>query len=113
MNTDHDLKTPDDSILDYIITEIHSICDSGDLWFLALPLDAQNLTYQSNLQLLQKTNLLKVDDMKTKLVVVGSAWGPAPAGLNRCSMLDTMFVFALGFVCNGPELKLQFVFWNF
>ena len=43
--------------------------------------------------------------MKTKLVVVGSAWGPGPAALNRCSMLDTMFVFALGFVCNGPELN--------
>ena len=41
--------------------------------FLALPLDAQNLTQQSKLQLLQKENLLKGDDMTTKLAGIGSA----------------------------------------
>ena len=54
--------------------------DSG---FLALPLDAQNLTQQSNLWLLEKQNLLRVDDMTTKQAGIGSAWGTGPAVLNR------------------------------
>ena len=54
--------------------------DSG---LLALPLDVQNLTQQSNLQLLDKHNLPKVDDMTTKQAVIGSAWGTGPAALNR------------------------------
>ena len=31
----------------------------NDSWFIALPLDAQNLTQQSNLQLLEKEKLTK------------------------------------------------------
>ena len=49
----------------------------------ALPLDAQKLTQQSNLQFLQMENLLTVDKMIIKLAVVGSAWGTGPAVLNR------------------------------
>ena len=55
----------------------------NDSVFLALPLDVQNLTQQSNLQLLQKYNLLKVDDITTKLARIDSAQGTGPAALNR------------------------------
>ena len=68
--------------------------DSG---FLALPLDAQNLTQQLNLPLLKK-NLLKVDDMTTKLAGIGSAWGTEPAVLNSAGVLEFRFVFALVFI---------------
>ena len=66
--------------------------------FLALSLDAQNLTQQSNLQLLQTKNSLKVDDMTTKLAAVGSAWQAGPEVLNSVGVLDTMFVFGLVFI---------------
>ena len=66
--------------------------------FLALPLDPQNLTQQSKLQLLQKVNLLKGDDMTTKLAGIGSAWGTGSAVLNGVGVLDTMFFFALVFI---------------
>ena len=69
--------------------------DSG---FLALPLDAQNLTQQLNLLLLEKENLLKVDDMTTKLAGIGSAWGTEPAVLNSVGVLEFRFVFALVFI---------------
>ena len=63
---------------------------------LVLPLDAQNLTQQSNLQLLQMGKLNKVDGKSTKLVVVGSAWGTGPAVLNRlkyvCLYLLLVFI---------------------
>ena len=55
----------------------------NDSRFLALPLDAQSLTQQPNLQLLEKENLLKVDDMTTQLGGIGSAWGTCPGVLNR------------------------------
>ena len=48
----------------------------------ALPLDVQNLTQHSDLQLLGKEILLKVDDVTTKLAGIGSAQGTGPAVLN-------------------------------
>ena len=62
--------------------------------FLASPLDAQNLTEHSNLQLLHMENLLKVDKMITKLAVVGSAWRTGPAVLNSVGVLEYRFVFS-------------------
>ena len=44
---------------------------------------AKNLTQLSNLQLLARENLLKVDEMTTKLAGIGCAWGAGPAVLNR------------------------------
>ena len=44
----------------------------NDWSFLALPLDAQKLTEQLNLQLLSKENLPKVDDSTTKLAGICS-----------------------------------------
>ena len=38
---------------------------------------------QLNLQLLPAEKLTNVDDTTTKLTGIGSAWGPAPAALNR------------------------------
>ena len=55
----------------------------NDSRFLALPLDAQKLTQQLNLQVLSKENLLKVDDATTKLVGISSVRGTGPAGLKR------------------------------
>ena len=55
----------------------------NDSRFLALPLDAQKLTPQLNLQLLSKENLLKVDDVTTKLAGIGPTQGIEPAVLNR------------------------------
>ena len=54
----------------------------NDSRFLALPLDAQKLTQQLNLQLLSKENLLKVHDVTIKLAGIGSTQGLEPAGLN-------------------------------
>ena len=55
----------------------------NDSEFLASPLDAQNLTQQSNLQLLEKENILQVDDITTKLAGIDSAQGTGPAALNN------------------------------
>ena len=55
----------------------------NDLRFLTLPLDAQKLTQQLNLQLLSRENFLKVDDSTTKLAENGSTWGIEPVALNR------------------------------
>ena len=55
----------------------------NDSRFLALPLDARNLTQQLNLQLLEKKNFLKVDDMTTKLAVVDSTQVIESVVLNR------------------------------
>ena len=49
--------------------------------FLALPLDAQELTQQLNLQLLSKENLPKVDDVTTKLTGISSTQGIKPVGI--------------------------------
>ena len=57
-----------------------TMIDSG---FLALPLDLQNLTQQSKLQLLEPENLLKVDDITTNLAGIGSVWETGLAALNR------------------------------
>ena len=51
--------------------------------FFALPQDAQNLTQQSNLQLLQLGKFNKVDVQSTKLAVVHSVWETGLAALNR------------------------------
>ena len=62
--------------------------------FLALPLEAQNLTQQSYLQLLHMGKLkLKVNRKSTKMAVVGSAWGTGPAVPNGVGMLEYRFVF--------------------
>ena len=55
----------------------------NDSRFLALPLDAQMLTKQLNLQMLSKEKLTKLDDVTTKLAGIGSTWGIEPAVLNR------------------------------
>ena len=64
----------------------------NDSRFLALPLDAQKLMQQLNLQLLSKEELTLVDDMITKQAGTCSAWGTGPAAL---SMLEYRFVFTL------------------
>ena len=55
----------------------------NDSRFLALPLDAQKLTQQLDLQLLSKEKLILVDDVTTELAGIGPTWGIEPEVLNR------------------------------
>ena len=81
----------------------------NNLRFLALPLDAQKLTQQFNLQLLSKEKLTLVNEQSTKLAVDDPTWVIESAALNSKGLLKYRFVFALVFILrvqNGPELKL-------
>ena len=74
--------------------------DSG---FLALPLDAQNFTQQSNLQLLAKENLLTVDDCDNK-----AGWDWFCMGNRTSSAQESR--------CVGIQVCIYFVqlvFWHF
>ena len=79
------------------LTEICSIHNNDDFWFPCLPLDAENLTQQSNLKLLQMEKLPEVDKLIAKLAVVGSAQGTGPAVLNSAGVLDTMICVCFGY----------------
>ena len=66
--------------------------------FLALPLDAQKLTQQLNLQLLSKEKLTKVDDVTSELVGTGSTQGIEPAVLTQCFDVGIQLYFDLVFI---------------
>ena len=66
--------------------------------FLALPLDAQKLTQQLNLQMLSKEKLTKVDDVTSELVGTGSTQGIEPAVLTQCFDVGIQLYFDLVFV---------------
>ena len=54
-----------------------------DSRILPLPLDAQKLTQQLNLQMLSKEKLTLVDDATTQLAGIDATWGIEPAALNK------------------------------